>query len=283
MIKIISDSTCDLSKELIEKYDIEIIPLFVHMGEKEYRDGVDITPDEIYEWSDENKTTPQTAAPSIEDVMDIIKPYLEEGQDVIMFAVSEDMSSSANIMRLAADELEYDEHVHVINSENLSTGVGHLIIEAAEMIKKGLEVKEILENIENLKPRVRSSFVVDTLTYLHRGGRCSSTTALVGNALKLKPRIAVKDGKMEAGTKYRGKQSRVIMQYVKGMESELLKAKKDRVFITHSGCDSEVIDAVKSYLESLNVFEEIFVTRAGSVISSHCGAGTLGVLFVAEQ
>lgn len=282
MIKIISDSTSDLSKELIKKYDIDILPLYVHMGDMEYKDGIDITPDEIYKWSDENKTTPKTAAPSIEDAVCAIKPYKEKGQDVIMFAISEDMSASANVMRLAAEELEYSGHVFVIDSASLSTGIGHLVVEAAIMAENNLSVTEIVERIEALKPYVRASFVVDTLTYLHRGGRCSSTAALVGNALRLKPRIVVKNGKMEADHKYRGKQSRVILQYVKDMESELLKAKQDRIFITHSGCDREAVEAVENYLKGLNRFREIITTRAGSVISSHCGAGTLGVLFLAD-
>ncbi len=281
MIKIISDSTSDLSKDLIEKYNVDILPLYVHMGDMEYKDGVDITPDEIYKWSDENKTTPKTAAPSIEDAVKVIEPYKEQGDDIIMFAISEDMSASANVMRLAAEELEYSEHVFVIDSASLSTGIGHLVVEAAIMAEKGMEVTEIVKRIEALKPYVRASFVVDTLTYLHRGGRCSSTAALVGNALRLKPRIIVKDGKMEAGHKYRGKQSRVILQYVKDMESELLKAKKDRIFITHSGCEQAVVDEVKDYLKSLNRFKDIIITQAGGVISCHCGAGTLGVLFIA--
>lgn len=280
MIKIISDSTSDLPQELIRKYDIDILPLYVHMGDMEYKDGFNITPDEIYEWSDKNKTTPKTAAPSIADAVEAIRPYKEKGDEIIMFAISEDMSASAGVMRLAADELKYREHVHVIDSASLSTGIGHLVIEAAVMAEKGMPADEIVRKIEALKPYVRASFVVDTLTYLHRGGRCSSTAALVGNALRLKPRIEVKNGKMEAGHKYRGKQSKVILQYVKDMETDLLQAKTDRIFITHAGCDTEVIDSVKEYLKSLNRFQEIYITRAGGVISSHCGYGTLGVLFI---
>lgn len=280
MIKIISDSTSDLTADIIKKYDIDILPLYIHMGDDEYKDGVDITPDEIYKWSDENKTTPKTAALSIEDAINAIKPYMEKGCDVIMFSISQEMSTMANVMRLAAEELEYEDHVFVINSASLSTGIAHLVIEAAIMAEKGIEAAGIVKEIEALKPRVRASFVVDTLTYLHRGGRCSSTTALVGNALKLKPRIVVKDGKMEADHKYRGKQNKVILQYAKDLEPELLKAKKDRVFIVHSGCDEEVIVSVKEYIEGLNKFNEIVIARAGSVISSHCGPGTLGVIFV---
>ena len=281
MIKIISDSTSDLPKELIEKYDIDILPLYVHMGDAEYKDGVEITVEDIYKWSDENNTTPKTSAPSIDDAIQIIEPYKNQNADIIMFAISEDMSASANVMRLAADALDYGEHVFAINSESLSTGIGQLVIEAAVMAEKGMPVEEIVKQIEILKPYVRASFVVDTLKYLHRGGRCSATAALVGGVFKLKPRIFVENGKMDAGKKYRGKIEKVILQYVKDMEGELKQAKADRVFITHSGCSSEVVKSVKDYLKELNHFRDIYITNAGGVISSHCGPGTLGVLFIA--
>lgn len=283
MVKIITDSTSDLTKEILEKYDIEKLPLYIHMGEEEYRDGVDITVEEIFKWSDENETTPKTAAPSIDDVIKVIEPYKEQSTDVIMFAISEEMSTTANVMRLAAEALEYEDHVFVVDSQNLSTGIGLLVIEAAIMAKQGKAAEEIVKEIDSIKPYVRSSFVVNTLTYLHRGGRCSATAALVGGVFKLKPRIHVENGKMDAGKKYRGKIDKVILQYVKDMEEDLKTAKKDRVFITHSGCAQETIDLVKDYLESLNYFEEILITTAGGVISSHCGPGTLGVLFIAGE
>lgn len=281
MIKIITDSTSDLSEDILTRYDIDVLPLYIHLGEKEYKDKLEISPEEIYIWSDENNSTPKTAAPSIEDAVNAIKPYAKKGDDVIIFAISENMSTTANVMRLAAAELDYEEHVFVIDSANLSTGIGHLVVEAAIMVRRQMTAKEIVLSIEALKPYVRASFVVDTLTYLHRGGRCSSTSALVGGLLKLKPRIIVKEGKMEADKKYRGNLSKVILQYVKDMEKELIHAKKDRVFITHSGCEPEIVDSVRNYLEGLGHFQSVIETRAGSVISSHCGPGTLGVLFIA--
>ena len=283
MVRIISDSTCDLSKELLERYEIDILPLHVILGDQDYQDGKSITPDDIYRWSDEHKQTPKTAAVSMEEAADIFRPYLENGCEIICFAISESMSSTANAMRLAAQHLKAEDKVTVIDSANLSTGVGLLVIEAARMAKDGRNAREIAQAIETLKPRVRASFVVDTLTYLHRGGRCSGVAAFMGSTLKLHPRIAVESGKMSPGKKYRGRMSRAIMDYVKDMEPALLKAKTDRVFITHSGCKDEDLAAVRSYLESLNRFEEILTTRAGSVISSHCGPGTLGVLFIANE
>lgn len=281
MIKIISDSTCDLTKELLEKYDIGILPLHIHLGEDEYEDGVNITPDELYIWSDANNSTPKTSAASIAEAMKIYKRCLGEGDEAIAFTVSSSMSTSFQVMNLAAQELDWQDRIHVIDSANLSTGIGLLIIEAALMAKEGRSAKEIVAAIEALKPRVRASFVVDTLTYLHRGGRCSSVAALAGGMLQLHPKIVVEGGKMDAKKKYRGKIGKVIMAYAQDMEAELLAAKPERVFITHSGCEAVDIARVREYLESLGVFGEILETRAGGVISSHCGPGTLGVLFIA--
>ena len=282
MIRIFSDSTCDLSKDLLKKYNIGILPLHVLLGDNEYIDGVNITPDEIYAWADENKTTPKTSAPAVNDIVDVFKPVIDAGDEIICFSVSQSMSSSYSVMNLAASELEAEDRIYVIDSANLSTGVGLLVIEAAEKAAKGLSATEIVSYIEELKPNVRASFVVDTLTYLHRGGRCSAVAALAGGVLKLHPKIVVENGKMDATKKYRGKIGFSIFSYVKDMNDELLKAKRNRVFITHSGCDESIITEVKTYLKELGHFDEILVTRAGAVISSHCGYGTLGVLFIAE-
>ena len=282
MVKIISDSTSDLTKELIDKLDISIIPLHILLGNDEYRDGVDITPDKIYEWADDNKTTPKTSAVSIDDTIEMFKCVLEKDRDIVAFAISEDMSTTANVFRLAARELEAEDRIHVIDSENLSTGIGHLVVEAAVMAGKGMSAADIEKNILELRPRVRASFVVDTLVYLWRGGRCNAVAALAGSALRLHPKIVVENGAMRATKKYRGKIDNVIMAYVKDMEADLKAARPERVFITHSGCSREVVGEVRSYLKGLNIFCDILETRAGGVISSHCGPGTLGVLFIAK-
>lgn len=281
-IRIIADSTCDLGPELISKYNVSILPLSIILGDNAYLDSVDIGPDDIYAWSDEHNETPKTASPTIEAALSLITPIIEAGDDIIFFSISEDMSTTANVMRLAAAELDATDRVTVIDSRNLSTGIGLQIIKTANMIEKGMSPKDIEKAILKLQPKVRASFVVDTLTYLHRGGRCSATTALFGNALKLKPKIVVENGKMDAGTKYRGRQSKVIEKYVLDLKDDILNADPARVFITHSGCDPEIIDWVKNYLTELNYFNEILVTRAGGVISSHCGLGTLGVLFISK-
>ena len=252
MVKIIADSTCDLSDELVQKYNITIIPLHIVLGEKEYRDRIEITSDEIYRWSDENKTTPKTSAVSIEDTMAAMKPIADAGDEMVTFTISGQMSTTANVFRMAAEELEIEDRVSVVDSASLSTGIGLLVIEAALMSQEGKSREEIARRMEALKPQVRASFVVDTLVYLHRGGRCSSVAALAGSMLKLHPRIVVRNGTMEAAQKYRGKMSAVIMEYAKDMESDLLTARKNRVFITHSGCSQEIVDQVYSYLKELN-------------------------------
>ena len=282
MVKIISDSTCDLSKELIEQYDISILPLHIHLGEEEYQDGANITPEDIYRWADENKATPQTSASSLAEAIDLFEKCGGEGVELVCFAIASGMSTSMNVMRLAAEETGMEDRAYIIDSANLSTGIGLMVIEAAIMAREGKSAAEIVEHIEAIKPKVRSSFVVDTLTYLHRGGRCSGVAALAGGMLQLHPRIAVKDGKMEPGKKYRGKMNSVIMTYVKEMEEELKNARHDRVFLTHSGCDTAILDEVYAYLKSLGVFKEILVTQAGGIVSSHCGPGTLGVLYIEQ-
>ena len=281
-VKIISDSTCDLSQELLEKYGIDILPLHILLGDAEYRDGKDISPDSIFSWADANKATPKTSAPSLEDAVTLLRPYVAEGREVICFSISGSMSTSGNVMRLAAEELDASALVTVIDSENLSTGIGLLVIEAAILAGQGHSAAEITAAIQDIIPKVRASFVVDTLVYLWRGGRCNAVAALAGSALKLHPKIVVENGAMHATKKYRGKIDTAIMSYVKDLESDLKAARTDRVFITHSGCSREVVEEVRAYLESLHRFREIHETRAGGVISSHCGPGTLGVLFIAN-
>ena len=282
MVKIFSDSTCDLSNELCERYGITIIPLHIVLGDKEYRDGLEITPEEIYSWSDANKTTPKTSAVSYDDAVELMQPVIDSGDEIIAFTISENMSTTGNVLRMAAQGMEAEDKITVIDSRSLSTGIGLLVIEAAVLASEGKSRDEIKTIIDKLIPKVRASFVVDTLTFLHRGGRCSGLAAMAGGVLKLHPKIEVKDGVMGAGKKYRGRLSAVIENYAKEMQEDLLHARKARVFITHSGVDESIEKQVKDFLLSLNYFDEILITRAGGVVSSHCGPGTLGVLYITE-
>lgn len=285
MVKIIADSTCDLPKEILDKYGVSVLPLHILCEEEDYLDGVSITPKQIFAWADENKTTPKTSAPSPGEVVDILSPYVGTDRDVVCITISDAFSTTGNVFRMTADAINEEAgrtQIHVVNSANLSTGIGLLVLEAAEMAKEGMEAEQIVENIETLIPKVRASFVVDTLTYLHRGGRCSGLAAMAGGALKLHPQIVVKDGKMEATKKYRGNMKKVLLDYTKELTDAMMSAKRNRVFITHSHCSSDIVDSVYEYVNGLGVFEEILINTVGGVISSHCGPGTLGVLFIEE-
>ncbi len=279
-IQLVADSTCDLSPELREKYNIAIIPLCIVMEDKSYFDGEEITPDEIFEWSDRNRTTPKTSAASYERALTILKPFMDAGDDIIFIGISEQMSTTCNIIRLIGEDLHYDK-LHIIDSMNLSTGIALQLLYAAELIADGKPAKEIVERVEQRRGKVRSSFVVETLTYLARGGRCKAVTALLANTLKLKPQIIVERGAMGVSRKFRGKHHSVIMKYVRELEPDLLLADPTCVFVTHAKCDEALVDEVVNYLSGLDYFGKIYVTNAGGVISSHCGPGTLGVLFYA--
>lgn len=282
MVRIIADSTCDLSQDLLGKYNIRILPLHILLGEEEYEDGKNISPEEIYRWSDEHDSTPRTSAASPESTMRLYKEVYTEGSEMICFSISGQMSTTGNVMQLVAEEMGIADKVTVIDSENLSTGIGHLVLEAAIMAAEGKGRDEIVKRIEALRPLVRASFVVDTLVYLHRGGRCSGLAAMLGTTLHLHPMIVVENGKMHSAKKYRGSLEKALMAYAKDLEPAMRKAKRDRVFITHSGCEPEMVEMVREFLEGLGLFQEIVETRAGGVISSHCGPGTLGILFIED-
>ncbi|MBQ6173705.1 MAG: DegV family protein [Clostridia bacterium] len=280
MIRILSDSTCDLSPELVARYRIDIMPLTVVLGEEEFTDGVDITPNEIFAWSDRTRQTPKTAVFSVQQVKDRFREYLNNGDELICFSISETMSSSGQVMRMAAKDLHAEDRIHVIDSQNLSTGIGLLILRAADLLAEGKTAAETVQAVEALRNKVRSSFVIDTMTYLHRGGRCSGLVALMGNALRIHPKIVVDGGKMRPDSKYRGSMKRVLSRYTEDLIPAMQHADKARVFVTHSTCEPELVEGVIADVKALHHFDEILETTAGSVVSSHCGPATLGILFV---
>ncbi len=277
-IRILADSTCDLTLQMLQQYGVQIVPLNIVLNDKAYQDGVEIGPDEIYAWSEAHKTTPKTSAMTLGAAQEALSTCSEPGDDIICFCISEQMSSAAQVMRLAAEDLP-DRRVYVIDSQNLSTGIGLQVLYAVEQVQAGTPAEEIVRLTEQRRQKVRASFVVDTLTYLYRGGRCNAVTALVGNALQLKPKIVVQDGKMGVSKKYRGKTAAIVQKYAQDLQEQLLNADARRVFVTHSGMPDGIVEQTVAYLQSLHYFEEVLTSRAGGVISSHCGPGTLGVLF----
>ncbi len=282
MAKIIisSDSTCDLSAELKERYAVKTIPLGITLGTEVYRDGIDITPDDIYAHHAKTGELPKTTASNVGECIDYFADLTKDGDAVIHFTISSSMSSTYSNTCLAAEE--YD-NVYVIDSKNLSTGGGLLVVAAAEMANSGMEAEAIVEKINELKACVDASFVIDSLEYLHKGGRCSALAMMGANLLKLKPCIEVKDGSMGVGKKYRGVYGRVLNEYVDERLQNVDDIDTSRVFVTHAGCDPEVVNDVVEQVKSKGIFKEVFLTRAGCTISSHCGANTLGVLFIRKS
>lgn len=279
-IVITSDSTSDLSIELKERYNINVLPLGVTLGDKAYKDGVDITPDDIYAHHAKTGELPKTTAANVDECINFFKKFTDEGKTVIHFSISSTMSSTYNNGRLAA--MEFD-NVYVIDSKNLSTGEGLLVIAAAEMADEGLEAKEIVAKIEDMVSKVDASFVIDNLEYLHKGGRCSALAMLGANMLKLKPCIEVKNGSMGVGKKYRGRYGDVLKTYVDERLADVENIDTSRVFVTHAGCDEEIVNAVVEQVKAKGIFKEVFLSRAGCTVSSHCGADTLGVLFIRKN
>ncbi|MCH5300132.1 MAG: DegV family protein [Ruminococcus sp.] len=277
-VKIISDSTCDLSKELLEKYQISIVSLYVIMNEQMKKDGIEVTPEEIYSYVKEKGKLPTTSAPNINDYLEVFKHWREQGYEIVQFCISSDFSSSYHNACIAAEEIG---GVYVVDSRNLSTGNGLLVLHGAEMAEKDFSAKEIAEECTKLTSKVEASFVVDSIDYLYKGGRCSALAAFGANLLNLKPCIEVTEGKMKPGKKYRGNISRVMLNYVADRLRDRDDIDKHRVFITHTKCNGEDVENVrKNLLELYPDFEEILETTAGCTITTHCGPNTLGILFI---
>lgn len=276
-VLITCDSSCDLGPEICERYSIILNPFRINLGDESFIDGVEITPDELYAYHDRTGNLPKTSATNMAEHMDFFEKQLELAEEVIFFTISASMSANNQAAKLAAEEFE---NVHVIDSANLSTGVGLLLIKAAEMAENGATAKEICEKIEEIKNTVNASFVIDSLEYLHKGGRCSSVAALGANLLKLKPCIEVKNGGMGVAKKYRGKFEDVLLTYTKERLSDSDNIITDHVFVTHAGCDKEIVDSVANLVKETIPCKELHVTRAGATVSVHCGRNTLGVLFL---
>lgn len=274
---ITTDSTADLSKELIEKNSVVVSPLYINLGETSYADnGVDIVPDDIYKYVKESGKTPTTSANPIGNYTEFFKKYVDEGYDVVHFNLSSNFSCTHQNALLAAEDFE---NVYVVDTRNLSTGSGLLVLRAAELAKEGKSASEIAEEIKGLTNKVDASFVLDDLTYLHKGGRCSSVAKLGANLLKLKPCIQVKDGAMGVAKKYRGDYKICVKQYIQDKLAEIDDIDTKRIFVTHTLCSDEIVNLAVETVKSCGDFDEILETTAGCTITTHCGPRTLGVLF----
>jgi len=271
------DSTCDLTQEQKQEFGIITQPLYVRMNDTEYKDGVDINTETLFQLVKTSGQLPKTAAVSMQDFLDLWKPYLEEGCEVVHVSLSGDLSACYLNAHLASEEVK---GVYVVDGRNLSTGTALLAIEGAIMAKEGKSAKEIYDVLMVKRDKVNASFVLDTVDYLAKGGRCSAVTAFAAGLLKLRLCIEVKDGKMDVCKKYRGKMSNVLQEYVRERLSEKSDVELDRIFITDSGISPEIRLLVEKTILEMKPFARVMFSTAGSTIAAHCGPGTLGILFI---
>lgn len=276
-IKISADSTCDLSPELLTRFDVNIVPLFIESDDgKTYRDGVDLTRDDMFDLIENKGINCRTTAVNAFAYSEIFRELLKDADAVIHISLSSHMSACFQNALSAANEME---NVYVIDSKNLSSASGHLVCEAGIMAQRGVEAADIAKELDSLANKLEASFVIDTLDYLKRGGRCSALKAFSAAVLKIKPCIDVIDGKMTVGTTYRGSLDTCLKRYVKQRLTDRDDIDSRRLFITHSGCAAEVVAMVREQVEKYAQFDEIDITEAGCTISAHCGPNTLGILF----
>lgn len=277
-IRISADSTCDLSQELVQQYNITITPLYVNRGDTPLRDGVDIEPAEVFQYYKQTGELCFTSACNIGEYLDTFTQLRTECDAVIHFSLGSSFSSSYQNAMLAASELE---HVYVVDSQNLTSGHGALVLRACEMVEQGMELPVILEEMNKMVSRLDVSFILDQLEYLHKGGRCSSVAAMGANLLKLKPCIEVVDGKMQVGKKYRGSVAKCVEQYIRDRFAEPDGLDLSRAYLTFAGVDEELKElARKTVRECVGEDAKVIESVAGCTISCHCGPGTLGIILV---
>lgn len=278
-IKIVADSTCDLSPELIERYGIEIIALPVNLGDRPYLDGVDVFPQDLFDYTKSTGKLPTTSAPTPAYYEDFYKSWTQEGYSVVHFSISLAFTVTHNIARMAAEN--YPE-VYPVDSRNISSGMGILALCAAQMRDEGVPAAQIAERCRALTDKVQTSFILDTLEYMYKGGRCTGVQALGANLLNLKPCIEVQNGSMGVTRKYRGSLGSVLEQYTE----QKLKGRTDldlkRILITHCYAEPELIARVTNKIKELQPFEEIIVTPTGCSVAVHCGPNTLGLIFMTK-
>ncbi len=278
-IRITSDSTCDLGN-LVEKRNIGVMPIAVILDDKIYRDGVDITPQDIFSFVERTKILPKTSAPSMEDYKEFFTQQLTYGDEILHFNISAKSSVSHNVAKQAAEE--FGGKVRVIDSMALSTGQGLLVMKAADLRDAGMNAADIEEAINTLRAKVNTSFIPDRLDYLYKGGRCSRMEMYGANILKIHPMIMMSEGALTVHKKYRGKMSVCIKNYIEYLKELFPSYDKTRCFVTHSSADQELVDEALSMVKEHFDFDEVLETVAGSVVTGHCGRNTLGVLFITQ-
>lgn len=276
-IKIFADSTCDLPLSWIDKYQIGIVPLYVTFDDSIYKDGVDLHTPELYQRVKELGKLPKTAAPSPADFMSAFAPFIEQGQQILYLSLSSELSSTYQNALIAADEFA-NGAVTVFDSLNLSTGIGLQVMKAVRAAEQGQSITEIVDLLTKIRPQVETEFVIDSLDYLYKGGRCSGLQNIVGSLLKIRPVIKVIDGKMTPAYKIRGSREKALDQLLNNALNLMTDMDNDLIFVTHSLADEDAL-YLQQQLQSRTGAREVATSNAGCVISSHCGAKTIGILY----
>ncbi|MDR0670691.1 MAG: DegV family protein, partial [Oscillospiraceae bacterium] len=261
-VKIIADSTCDLSPEMLARLDVSVVPLYVTLDDKSYRDGLDLTPEGIYRFFAETRRTPRTSAVSVWDFLQIMTPLAAEGREIVYISISSDLSTSFQNAEIAARECP-PTRIRVVDSRSLSTGVGLLVLKAVRMAREGCSADEIADELIRLRGCVRAGFLVDSIEFLHRGGRCNALEALGANLLKLRPSLALTGGRIEPGAKYRGSLPDCLRKYTLGVLAGMRRPDPFCAFITHTKIDPALVDMVRKLVADTGHFREILETTAG--------------------
>ena len=281
---IIADSTIDLNKKYIEENDIKIIPLHVSFqgDETDYLDGVNLDAETVYKKVNESGFTPKTGAANVNQFIDFVKPYIDEGYDVIITGIGSTLSSSYQNAVLASQEFP-EGRIEIVDSKDLSTGTGLLVLKMAKLRDEGLDIHQIAEKVRELVPNVSTKFCINELDYLYKGGRCSGMTKLFANVFNLHPIAKIHDGKLTVSKVIRGKYIKAIDSQIEEFKKDLPYIDKDHIFITHSGhmdgIEEYVYNKLKEYVDP----SCLHITTAGCVISSHCGPKTLGILYILNK
>ena len=278
-IHVTADSTCDLSTELLRQYDITLAPLSVIMNGKSYLDGEEIRPADIFQHVEAGGALCHTSAVNVDDYRKLFGEWSKKCEAVIHITIGSLFSACYQNASIAAADFP---NVYVVDSMNLSTGQGHLVIEAAQLAAKGMGPLEICAQLNAMRGRVQASFIMDRLEYMQKGGRCSSVTALGSKLLKIKPCIAVEDGAMKVVDKFRGSFDKCVEKYVKEQLKDRKDLRLDRIFITHSPVPEGAVEMARECIKKYAPFTDIYETEAGCTVSCHCGPGTLGVLFITK-
>ncbi|MCK5129183.1 MAG: DegV family protein [Clostridiales bacterium] len=278
-VKIIADSTCDLPEELIKKYDIDIVNLYVMLDEVSYVDKLEMTPDRLIEWSNKTKKTPKTSAPTIEDYMNVFKPYVDKKQDVVFVSVSSVLSATCQNAFFASNTLE-KATIKVVDGKNVTTGTGCVVLKAAELAQQGKSADEIVEALEEMIPKVKASFIFDNLEFLKRGGRCSALKALSASALKIRPKVDVIDGEMIPGEKFRGSLEKVVAKFCDGMLENLDEIDSEFVFVEETQDNYGLVDVIYEKIKEKNYFKNIYKAKAGCIITAHSGPNAYAIVYV---